>query len=135
MRSNPTIKEEDLMALSRESDKDTKQIEDEINQLIKHKETDTDLYISNQKMAFNDSNKLKLQSVFESRIRENLVLGENFIIVWLDKQDTPSNFYERSKHNLFIEQKFENKIITEDLFMNKVLKQAKKEIEIKSMKN
>ena len=54
------------MALSRESDKDTKQIEDEINQLIKRKETDTDLYISNQKMAFNDSNKLKLQSFFES---------------------------------------------------------------------
>ena len=66
MRSSPTIKEEDLMALSRESDKDTKQIEDEINQLIKRKETDSDLYISNQKMAFNDSNKLKLQSLFES---------------------------------------------------------------------
>ena len=123
------------MALSRESDKDTKQIEDEINQLIKRKETDSDLYISNQKMAFNDSNKLKLQSLFESWIRENLVLGENFIIVWLDKQGTPSNFYERAKHNLFIEQKFENKIITEDLFMNEVLKQAKKELEIKSMKN
>ena len=46
-RSSPTIKEEDLMALSSESDKNSDQIDKEIDQLIKKKEYSSLTYDSN----------------------------------------------------------------------------------------
>ena len=131
MRSSPSIKEEDLMALSKDSEKNSEQIEKEINNLLKRKGTNSEAYISHQKEVTYDNDKKQLQELFENWLRENLVLGENFIIVWLDEHNDPINFYERAKNNLFIEQKFADKIITEELFMDEVIRQADKEFEIK----
>jgi hypothetical protein len=44
--------------------------------------------------------KINVRSLFEHWIRENTILGENFILIWLDKNENAKTPYELAKNNL-----------------------------------
>jgi len=96
-----SIKEEELMNISRESLKDTQEIDFQIDQLLKNKDSDSEAFRSNQDILQEQTNKkVNVRSLFEHWIRENTILGENFILIWLDKNENAKTPYELAKNNL-----------------------------------
>lgn len=89
------------MNISRESLKDTQEIDFQIDQLLKNKDSDSEAFRSNQDILQEQTNKkINVRSLFEHWIRENTILGENFILIWLDKNENAKTPYELAKNNL-----------------------------------
>lgn len=106
MESSVSVKEEDLMNISRDGPKDINQIELELNALLKEKDSESEAFNSNQEVLRDQiPNRINFHSLFENWVRDNKILGENFVLVWVNKNDQPKTFYERAKNNLFNMQK------------------------------
>jgi hypothetical protein len=106
MDSSISIKEEDLMNISRDGPKDINQIELELNTLLKEKDSESETFKSNHDVLRNQiPNRINLHSLFENWVRDNKILGENFVLVWVNKSEQPKTFYDRAKNNLFDLQK------------------------------
>jgi hypothetical protein len=115
--SSVSINEEDLLNCSKDGLRNTSDIENEINTLLKQKyESETEiLKESNQNVKYDT------RSIYEELVREIKMLGENFVLVWLGKTDNPKNFYERAKNNLSYKLRYDTKqIVKKDCKMKKV---------------
>jgi hypothetical protein len=106
----------------------SQQIEFEINQLLKCRDSDSEAWASNHQGILKDlqSNRINLHTLFESWVRENKILGENFILVWLNKPEQPKSFYDIAKSNLCDRQKHQNQVFTEEDFVEELTKQFNK---------
>lgn len=118
------------MNISRDTHKDTKQVEFEISQLLKRKDSNSEAFRSNNSEyhEYINENRINMHSLFDQCIRENKILGENFILLWLNPVDKPRNFFERAKNNLWVYQKEENCTLTEEHLVEELLSQYRYEI-------
>lgn len=122
--STVSINEDDILNISKESFKNTFEVEKEINSLLKqHYEGEEEIL-----KDINTSLNVDKNYLFEDLVRKNHIIGENFVLVWLNQTDNPKNFYERAKNNLSVKLKYYERQITEKDFVDELTAQVEKEL-------
>ena len=107
-----SVDEQELLAMSRDSMKSTRQVNHEIENLIKTRHYDTEdsgVAVTEMIPGYSNHNiykvgnnhpKIDFKTLFENWIIDNQYLDKNFILVWLNEVESPNNFYQKAKNNL-----------------------------------
>lgn len=122
--SSVSVNEEDILNISKESLKNTAEVEREINSLLKQHHQSEEEILNDINTGLN----VDKHSLFEDLVRKNHIIGENFVLVWLNQTDNPKNFYERAKNNLSLKLKYYDRIFTEKDFTDELTAQVEKEL-------
>jgi len=90
------------------------------------------MYYSNKtpncSKAPGQSGRVSLQSVFDNCAREKMILGENFILLWLNESEDPKGFYHKAKNNLWEKLKYSDSVLTENDLIEELEIQFEKEL-------